>query len=148
MSIEEIFEDQFLNRPATKVSIFLSVFDVHVNRSPIEGTITFQKYICGQYQPAYKKAASLQNEQYTIGIESDAVKVLVTQIAGIIARRIASWVPLGGRLQQGQPYGMIKFGSCTELIIPANSEIRIQTGNRVKGGITVIGKIRQKRLSA
>ncbi len=141
ISIEEIHEDQFLNSSAIKITIFLSIFDVHVNRSPVEGKITFQEYTCGRFKPAYKKSAPFQNERHTIGLETGTIKILVTQIAGIIARRIISWVALGDQIQQGQQYGMIKFGSCTEIIVPANIDILVIAGEHVKGGKTIIGKI-------
>ena len=141
MCITEVQEDEFLGEPGIRVSIFLSPFDVHVNRSPIAGTIKFQQYVCGRFRPAYKAIAAWENERHAIGIESAHCKILVTQIAGILARRIVSWVTLGTDLTQGQLYGMIKFGSCTEVIMPRNVEILVQKGQRVKGGLTVIGRI-------
>lgn len=144
MSIEKIFEDQFFHGPAIKVSIFLSIFDVHINRIPVDGTITFQNYTCGKLKPAYKKSAPFENERHTIGLENDGMKVMITQVAGILARRIVSWVTLGDRVQQGQRYGMIKFGSCTEIIMPANVDISITKGEHVKGGKTIIGQINNK----
>ena len=141
MSIVEVNDDEFVNEPGTKVSIFLSVFDVHVNRSPVEGEIKYQQYICGRYRPAYKEAAAWENERHSIGIESVHGRVLVTQIAGILARRIVSWVTLGAQLEKGQRYGMIKFGSCTELTVPKNVVIEVKKGDRVVGGISVIGRI-------
>lgn len=141
MCVEEIFEDQFIQGTSIKITIFLSVFDVHVNRSPISGILTFQQYTCGQFKPAYKKLASCQNERLSIGLESGSIKILVTQIAGILARRIISWVALGNQLQQGQRYGMIKFGSCTEIVVPINVDINVKAGEHVKGGKTIIGKI-------
>lgn len=141
MSINEIDEDQFLNSPAIKVSIFLSIFDVHINRSPMQGKIVFQQYICGGFKPAYKDSAPCRNERLSIGLESGPIKILVTQAAGIIARRIISWVALGSDLQQGQRYGMIKFGSCTELIMPLCVNLLIAKGDHVTGGKTIIGKI-------
>lgn len=143
MSVSEVFEDQFLNSPAIKVSIFLSVFDVHVNRSPIMGDITFQQYTCGRFRPAYKESAGCENERHSIGLENGAMKILVTQVAGLIARRIVSWVTLGNMLKQGQRYGMIKFGSCTEVVVPLNVEILVAKGDKVKGGETVIGRVCQ-----
>jgi len=143
ISVEEIFEDQFFHSVAIKITIFLSVFDVHINRSPAEGKIIFQQYICGRFKPAYKKSASFQNERHTIGLETSTIKILVTQIAGILARRIISWVALGDQLEQGQRYGMIKFGSCTEIIVPINVDILVIAGEHVKGGKTIIGKIDQ-----
>jgi phosphatidylserine decarboxylase len=140
MGVSEFYEDQFLNGEAVKVTIFLSVFDVHVNRSPIEGEIRFQQYTCGRFRPAYKETVGCENERHTIGLENQQMKVLVTQIAGILARRIVSWVTVGNILNRGQRYGLIKFGSCTELIVPRNVEILVKKGDRVKGGETVIGR--------
>lgn len=141
MSISEIEEEQFLNGPAIKVSIFLSIFDVHVNRSPVNGKILYQQYTCGRFKPAYHVSAPFQNERLSIGLEAGTAKILVTQIAGIIARRIVSWVTLGSDLKQGQCYGMIKFGSCTEVIMPKNVDVLVQKGDHVTGGKTIIGKI-------
>ncbi|SDF46763.1 phosphatidylserine decarboxylase family protein [Sporomusa acidovorans] len=142
MSIEKIFEDQFFNGPAIKVTIFLSIFDVHINRIPVEGNITFQNYICGKLKPAYKSSAPFENERHAIGLENDnGMKVMIIQVAGILARRIVSWVNLGDRVQQGQRYGMIKFGSCTEIIMPINVAVSVAKGEHVKGGKTIIGRI-------
>ncbi len=141
MSIVEVQDDEYLGEAGTKVTIFLSPFDVHVNRSPMAGTIKFQQYVCGRFRPAYKAIAAWENERHAIGIESPYCRVLVTQIAGILARRIVSWVTLGTDLSQGQLYGMIKFGSCTELIVPRNVEILVSKGQRVRAGLTIVGRI-------
>ena len=121
-------------------TIFLSVFNVHVNRSPAEGTIKFQRYTVGDFLPAFNKKATFENERFAMGIENDRMKILVIQIAGILARRIDNWVNLGNHLDQGEVYGMIKFGSCTELVVPADVEILCKKGDKVKGGITVLGR--------
>ncbi|WP_371370954.1 phosphatidylserine decarboxylase family protein [Sporomusa aerivorans] len=144
MGVTEVYDDQFLNDKGIKVTIFLSVFDVHVNRSPVQGEIKFQQYTCGRFKPAYKESASCENERHAIGLENDKMRVLVTQIAGILARRIVSWVTLGTMLKQGERYGLIKFGSCTELIVPGTVEIFVKKGDRVKGGKTVIGRLREE----
>jgi phosphatidylserine decarboxylase len=141
MGVCEVYEDQFLEAVGIKVTIFLSVFDVHVNRSPIAGEIKFQQYTCGRFRPAYKESAGCENERHTIGLENDRMRVLVTQIAGLIARRIVSWVTLGSTLERGQRYGLIKFGSCTELVVPKNVEIFVRKGDKVRGGETVIGRL-------
>lgn len=143
MEVSEMYDDEFLNAEAKKVTIFLSVFNVHVNRSPAEGTIKFQRYTVGNYLPAFNKNATFENERFAIGIENDRMKLLVIQIAGILARRIDNWVNLGNYLEQGEVYGMIKFGSCTELIVPASVEILCKKGDKVKGGITVLGRIKE-----
>lgn len=142
MGVVEVEHDDFVNEPCNKVIIFLSVFDVHINRSPIAGEIKFQQYTCGRFIPAYKDAVGFENERHTIGIESGNFRVSVTQIAGILARRIVSWVTLDDILQKGQRYGLIKFGSCTELVMPKNVEIVVKKGDKVIGGETVIGRIK------
>jgi len=141
MSIVEVQEDEYLGEIGTKVTIFLSPFDVHVNRSPLKGTIKMQQYVCGRFRPAYKAIAAWENERHAIGIEGENTRVLVTQIAGILARRIVSWVTLGTDLNQGELYGMIKFGSCTELIMLKNVEVLVSKGQKVRAGLTVIGRI-------
>lgn len=141
MSVTEIYDDEFLHETAIKVSIFLSVLNVHVNRSPIAGEIIYQQYTCGRFRPAYKASAGCENERHSIGIENDRLKVLVTQVAGILARRIVSWVTLGNNLEQGERYGMIKFGSCTEVIMPQSVEVLVKPGDQVRGGETIIGRI-------
>jgi phosphatidylserine decarboxylase len=142
MSVTEVYEDQFIKGPARKVNIFLSVFDVHINRIPICGTIKYQQYIKGRFLPAWREEVSAENERHTLGIENDSMKVLVTQIAGIIARRIISWVTVGDELCQGERYGLIKFGSSTEVTVPMNVEILVKKGDRVKGGETIIGRLK------
>ena len=143
MDVSEMFDETFLNDDAKKVTIFLSVFDVHVNRVPIAGEIKFQQYTCGRFRPAYIDSVGWENERHTIGIENDKMRVLVTQIAGLIARRIVSWVTLGHVLAQGDRYGLIKFGSCTEVVVPKNIDILVKKGDRVKGGETIIGRVSQ-----
>lgn len=141
MSVQDIFDDEYLNADATKVTIFLSVFDVHINRTPIEGEITYQRYTCGRFKAAYKKSASIENERHAIGIAGENIKILVIQVAGLLARRIVSWVTLGNEVDQGTRYGMIKFGSSTEIIMPKNVQVLVKKGSRVIGGKTIIGRI-------
>lgn len=142
MAVEDIFDDEYLNEPATKVTVFLSVFNVHVNRSPIDGEIKYQRYTCGQFVPAYKKSASFENERHAIGMDNGRIRVLVTQVAGLLARRIVSWVTVGHEMEQGECYGMIKFGSSTELVVPKNVEITVKKGDTVVGGVTVMGRVK------
>ena len=144
MAVEDFHDDEYLDEDAVKVTIFLSVFNVHVNRSPMRGQIKYQRYTCGGFVPAYKKAASFENERHAIGLENDKKRILVIQIAGLLARRIVSWTTLGHNLEQGQCYGMIKFGSSTELIMPKSVDILVKKGDKVKGGITVIGRFKNK----
>ncbi|WP_346354227.1 phosphatidylserine decarboxylase family protein [Azotosporobacter soli] len=141
MSVTEVHDDQFLNAEGTKVTIFLSVFDVHVNRSPIAGEIKYQQYTCGRFRPAYKPTVGCENERHSIGLENDDIRIVVTQIAGLLARRIVSWVTLGSILERGERYGLIKFASCTEVIVPKNVIVTVKKGDRVKGGETIIGRL-------
>ncbi len=140
MAVEEFFDDEFLHEEAKKVTIFLSIFNVHTNRSPMRGVVKYQRYTCGGFEPAYKGSAPVVNERMAIGLDDGKNRVLVVQIAGILARRIVSWTSLGKELAQGQTYGMIKFGSSTELIMPKNVEVLVRKGDKVKGGITIIGR--------
>lgn len=142
MSVEAFHDEEYLNEDAVKVTIFLSVFNVHVNRSPMAGEIKYQRYTCGRYLPAFKKEVTFENERHAIGIDNGKMKILVIQIAGILARRIVSWVTLGYKLAQGDCYGMIKFGSSTELVVPKNVEILCKKGDTVVGGVTVLGRIK------
>ena len=134
--------DDFLHSPCYKVIIFLSVFDVHVNRAPIAGTIKIQKYVCGRFRPAYKDSVGFENERHLIGIENNNLRVTVTQIAGILARRIVSWVTLDDSLNKGDLYGLIRFGSCTEIVVPDFVTVMVHKGQKVRGGETVIGVLK------
>ncbi len=141
MDITEIYEDRFLKCNALKVTIFLSVFNVHLNRSPISGTVKYRSYRPGKMIPAFKSHASDINEKNYVGIENGTLKVMVTQITGFIARRIVCWVDMNDSLSRGDLFGMIKFGSCTELIVPADVRILVAKGQKVVGGETVIGRL-------
>lgn len=142
MSVTEVYEDQFIKGPARKVNIFLSVFNVHVNRVPVGGSILFQQYTKGKFLPAWRAEVAAENERHALGIQNDQLKVLVTQIAGLIARRIISWVTVGDAVRQGDRYGLIKFGSSTEIAVPMSVEILVKKGDRVKGGETIIGRMK------
>lgn len=141
MDIVPVENDEFVKQSGTKVIIFLSVFNVHINRSPIEGQIKYQEYTCGRFRPAYKDTVGFENERHVIGIENDHLRVTVTQIAGILARRIVSWVTLDDNLTKGERYGLIRFGSCTEIVVPDNVEILVKKGEKVTGGETIIGRV-------
>ncbi|WP_066636702.1 phosphatidylserine decarboxylase family protein [Desulfolucanica intricata] len=143
--IEELEDSNYIYNKAIKIRIFLSLFNVHINRSPISGKITHTEYRPGQYLPAFKNHASDINERNTIVIENDYLKVLVHQITGFIARRIVCYKKKGDSLEQGQIFGLIKFGSCTEIIVPTNVKILVQKGQKVKAGITVLGVLRDEK---
>ena len=114
-----------------------------MNRSPIAGEIKCQKYVCGRFRPAYKDEVGFENERHMLGIENEkGFRVTVTQIAGILARRIVSWVTLDDNMEKGQVYGLIKFGSCTELVVPDSVEVLVKKGDKVRGGESVLGRIK------
>ncbi|MGN0957314.1 MAG: phosphatidylserine decarboxylase [Selenomonas bovis] len=149
-TVQEVAElahdpDEFVAGPCRKVVIFMSVFNVHVNRSPMDGEIKLQKYFCGRFRPAYKDEVGFENEHHLIGIENDRLRITVKQIAGILARRIVSWVTLDDALRQGELYGMIRFGSCLEVVMPAEDvDVLVKPGQKVTGGKTILGRIRRK----
>jgi phosphatidylserine decarboxylase len=127
---------------ATVVSIFLSPLDVHINRAPIGGKITNVAYTRGKFLMATNSNASLVNEQNALTIEGDNVTVVCKQIAGILARRIVCWKTAGERLKLGERFGLIKFSSRTDVLLPASVEVLIVEGARVQGGTTIIGRVR------
>ncbi len=122
------------------VSVFLSPLDVHINRSPISGTIRQIAYIKGHKNPASIDEASIVNERNSLVIEGDGMTVTCTQIAGILARRIVCWPHEGQILERGQRFGLIKFGSRTDIRMPTSCEIAVKIGDRVKGGETIIAR--------
>jgi len=125
------------------VSIFLSPLDVHINRSPISGTITEIAYKKGKYLMATKEESRLLNEQNTLTIQGDGLTVRCTQIAGILARRIVCWKQEGERVKCGERFGMIKFGSRTDVLMPPNVDVVVHEGMRVRGGVTIVGRIQR-----
>jgi phosphatidylserine decarboxylase len=134
--------EELNDRSATVVSIFLSPFDVHINRAPIAGKITNVSYTRGKFLMATNQNASLVNEQNAITIEGEKITVVCKQIAGILARRIVCWKQAGERVTMGERFGLIKFSSRTDVVLPASVEILVTEGARVKGGTTIIGRIR------
>ncbi len=124
------------------VSIFLSPLDVHINRAPIGGQITDLSYIKGKFLMATDENASLVNEQNVLTIEGEKITVICKQIAGILARRIVCWKHKGERVALGERFGLIKFGSRTDIILPQSVEVLVSEGMRVKGGTSIIGRIR------
>jgi phosphatidylserine decarboxylase len=134
--------DEGNENSATLVSIFLSPLDVHINRSPIAGHITNVSYTRGKFLMATDERASLVNEQNALTIEGEKITVVCKQIAGILARRIVCWKQAGERLALGERFGLIKFSSRTDVLMPANVEVLVAEGTRVQGGTTIIGRIR------
>ena len=125
----------------TVVSIFLSVFDVHVNRAPIAGEVTDVTYTKGRFMIATRNEASLVNEQNSLTIRGPRVTVVCKQIAGVLARRIVCWSKPGDKLALGERFGLIKFSSRTDLVLPAEVEVVVREGMKVRGGTTIIGRM-------
>ena len=129
------------SRSPTIVSIFLSPFDVHINRSPIAGEVVDVTYTKGRFTSATSDRASLLNEQNALTIKGERMTVVCKQIAGVLARRIVCWKRAGDRVELGERFGLIKFGSRTDLVLPSEVEIRVKVGDRVRGGVTIIGRL-------
>jgi phosphatidylserine decarboxylase len=124
--------------PRQRISIFLSVFDVHVNRSPIAGTITVARYQKGKYLNAMNPASAGENEQNIVTVRGEGFEVTFKQIAGLLARRIVFVPVVGSTIARGERVGLIKFGSRVDVILPAEAELRVRPGVRVKGGASVL----------
>jgi phosphatidylserine decarboxylase len=143
VAIERVREDRFRGKASLKISIFLSVFDVHINRIPYSGVIEAIHYQKGKYVPANLARASTDNEQNWLSIRTDSGEdIVVTQVAGLIARRIVCWPTLGDRVVRGERFGMIRFGSRTDLFVPEESELLVSRGDRVYGGETVLCRLK------
>jgi len=147
IEIMDVNEESFLKEPAVKITVFLSVFNVHINRAPYAGRVVMIDYRKGKFLVAHRPEASDQNERNSVGfIGASGVKVLVKQIAGIIAPRIVCDVAVNQDIQKGQRIGMIKFGSRTEIFIPKNriEKISVLMGDKVKGGETILGLLKNE----
>jgi phosphatidylserine decarboxylase len=124
-----------------RISIFLNVFDVHVNRSPIAGEITAVRYQTGKFLNAMNQECAERNEQNIVTVRGEGIEIVFKQIAGLIARRIVFNYREGDKIERGQRVGLIKFGSRTDVILPADADIRVKTGQRVKGGASIIAEM-------
>jgi len=145
MGVDIVEEREFFNSKVKKITIFLSVFDVHINRSPIAGEVSEVHYSAGKFLPAYKAEAGTLNEKNKIFIKGEKFNAIVVQIAGFVARRIVCRVQPGMNLEKGQKLGLIRFGSCTELYIPLGAELLVKKGDRVKGGETIMGRWKDEK---
>lgn len=133
-------ESPHIGEPFTRISIFLNVFNVHVNRMPVEGRIEKSEYTPGKFLAAFNHKASRDNEQQLLLIQSDdGPKILVKQIAGLIARRIVCYAKTGERFMRGERFGMIRFGSRADVFVPLDTELRVTVGDKVSGGSSILG---------
>jgi phosphatidylserine decarboxylase len=140
--VDEIEEPRFIKGPAYRIATFLSVFDVHINRSPCGGVVRYREHIGGEFRAAWDKEAHDVNERNYIGLETPYGPILVVQIAGLIARRIICWPAIGEELASGERIGLIRFGSRTDLIFPRElGRPMVQPGARMVGGLSVMGQL-------
>jgi phosphatidylserine decarboxylase len=140
LKVEELVEDEILGEPVRKVSIFMNVFNVHVNRMPYTGTIRKIRYTPGKFLSANLDKASRLNERNAVLLETDGgLKILTTQIAGLVARRIVCWVKEGMSVKKGERFGMIRFGSRLEVFMPPDVRVAVKKGDAVRAGETIIG---------
>jgi phosphatidylserine decarboxylase len=137
--IKNVYEKDYLKSESKEISIFMSIFDVHVNRVPCDGTVKQVEHFSGQFLAAYKDAASIKNENTIMVLQGNDGKVLVRQVAGLLARRIVCKANAGDVVRRGERYGMIKFGSRLDIYLPKDTEIKVKLGDKVKAGETVIG---------
>jgi len=140
--VKDIFEPTYLKQEVKQISIFLSVFNVHVNRSPIGGTVEVVKYNPGKFHVASVDKASLDNEQTAMVISDGKHKVLVKQIAGLIARRIICYAKPGDAIRLGERYGLIRFGSRVDIFLPRDTDLKVKVGDRIKGSRDVIAVLK------
>jgi phosphatidylserine decarboxylase len=142
IAIEEEFEPRFIKDRSVRISIFLNVFDVHINRVPCEGVIEDVQYQPGLFLVASKPDATLRNEQNALMIRTvQGAKVLCVQVAGLIARRIVCWVSPRDRAVLGERFGLIRFGSRMDTFLPIGTTVKVAVGDRVKGGETILGEL-------
>lgn len=144
VAIETVTEPLFLKSRAQKISIFLSPLDVHINRIPASGKVDYFSYIPGKFLAAYKEKASTDNEQTAIGITSSNGKILFKQIAGVLARRIVCRLKVGQEVKAGEKFGMIRFGSRVDIFLPEGLELKVQMGDKVTGGETILATVKAR----
>ncbi len=139
--VKEIYEAEYLKSNAKQISIFMSPLNVHVNRVPIDGTVGYYNYVKGEYLVAFHEKADKRNERTEIGIQNGKGKILFTQVAGFIARRIVCTLNEGNKVEAGKRFGMIKFGSRSDVIVPSNWKLKVKLGDIVTAGETILFEI-------
>ena len=133
-----VTDEENAGRPGKRMSIFLAIWNVHVNRSPAAGTITSMNYQPGKFSAAMRASASTENEQNVINLATDAGEITFKQIAGLIARRVVCWKKPGERVARGERIGLVRFGSRADLWLPHDSELLVKVGDHVKGGSSIV----------
>jgi phosphatidylserine decarboxylase len=143
--IEETEEAEYLKGRRKQISIFMSPVNVHVNRMPVGGVVSFYKYHPGKYLVAWHPKSSTENERTTVVVKTrEGVEILFRQIAGALARRIKCYVETGKAFEQGQEFGFIKFGSRVDIFLPLDAEVKVKIGDITKGGRTIIAELAKK----
>lgn len=140
IKVDKYLDEEYRMEESQIVSIFMNVFDVHVNRYPVKGKVEYVNYKKGKFMAAWNDKASEYNEQAVVGINANGNRVTVKQIAGLIATRIVCYADVGDEVEQAQKLGLIKFGSRVDIILPDETDIKVKVGDRVKAGETVIGE--------
>ncbi len=141
LQIQTVTEEKFLKNKVKEISIFMSPLDVHVNRAPCAGVVESVVYTPGAFLSAFKPEASIRNENIAMLLKGSSGSILVRQVAGAVARRVVCRVKQGDALKKGERYGIIKFSSRLDIYLPENTEIKVQTGDSVRAGETVIGQL-------
>lgn len=139
--ITEVDEPSFIHGRALRISIFMNVFNVHVNRYPVDGTVRYVHYNPGKFLNAAVEKSSLENEQMSVGLESGPFRILVRQIAGLVARRIVTYSKDGDVVQQGERFGLIRFGSRVDVFVPTNSTVKVKIGDTTMSGTSVLAEL-------
>ncbi len=139
-------EKEYLDIDFIRIGIFLSIFDVHVQRVPLKGEVDFVTHQKGKNHPAYSPAASLENDQIVMGIKTKYGMIMVKQISGILARKCINYTGPGDQIQSGQRYGLIKFGSRVELFLPTGAKVLCSVGEKVKGGLTPVAEMKETNI--
>jgi phosphatidylserine decarboxylase len=139
--IKDVYEKDYLKTDSKEISIFMSLFNVHVNRSPYDGKVSFIKHSSGKFFVAHKDAASIENENTVMVLDGRNGKIVIRQVAGFLARRIVCRAKAGDELRHGERYGMIKFGSRLDVYLPKDVKIKVKVGDKVKAGETILGQM-------
>ncbi len=141
IDVSTVDEPSYLHGQALKISIFLSLFDVHVNRYPVSGAVELRQYEPGRFEPAWRRSASLSNERSSTGIHAPGFPILVRQIAGLAAKRIVTYAKVGDQVRQGERMGLIRFGSRVDVYLPPNAVADVRVGERAVGGVTILAHL-------
>jgi phosphatidylserine decarboxylase len=143
IEVVEVDEPAFLQGRAIRISVFMNVFNVHVNRYPVGGRVAYVHYNPGKFMNAAAEKASLDNEQMSIGVQGARHRILFRQIAGLVARRIVTYSRVGDDAEQGERMGIIRFGSRVDVFVPVGSTIRVKVGDKPSAGVTVLAELPQ-----